>query len=351
MFLEDLITCSICHDVFNDPYILQCTHTFCRACITKWIQEYDWSYTCAKCPLCGLPCSNSAMVRERAFADFIEQIRPRLALLDDTSDHKHGSSSTSARRGPNGTGSRALLQCPYCSTQCKSDNGMKMHIDSMHNFPCTDCKETLSSRSKLRKHGKECSSRCCPHCAEYFQSVRAVTLHIKSKHEHPCGDCKEMCRSAASLQQHMEVCSQRRCPHCSSRCNGARGLAQHIQATHVHNCNWCRQVFTSARGLGQHIRNCPNRHFCDDCQREFNSAHALWQHTRAVHWYQCNDCCSEYFETEADLDRHQYPYQCPHCTLMSKTAFDLNCHIEDDHPARPEPRIPSSYSSSEYSYY
>ncbi|XP_033830151.1 E3 ubiquitin-protein ligase TRIM39-like [Periophthalmus magnuspinnatus] len=45
--LEDLC-CPICHDIFKDPVILNCTHNFCRACV-----ESEWRTKPRKCPLCS----------------------------------------------------------------------------------------------------------------------------------------------------------------------------------------------------------------------------------------------------------------------------------------------------------
>ncbi len=33
--VEDLITCVICHDLFDDPHLLPCSHTYCYKCIDK----------------------------------------------------------------------------------------------------------------------------------------------------------------------------------------------------------------------------------------------------------------------------------------------------------------------------
>ncbi|XP_037622290.1 nuclear factor 7, brain-like [Sebastes umbrosus] len=46
--LEDDFCCSVCHDIFKDPVILSCSHSFCKVCLQSWwtgkhVQE---------CPLC-----------------------------------------------------------------------------------------------------------------------------------------------------------------------------------------------------------------------------------------------------------------------------------------------------------
>ncbi|XP_071387841.1 E3 ubiquitin-protein ligase TRIM39-like [Centroberyx affinis] len=46
---EEDLSCPICHDIFKDPVILTCSHSFCKACLQKWWTEkliHD-------CPLCN----------------------------------------------------------------------------------------------------------------------------------------------------------------------------------------------------------------------------------------------------------------------------------------------------------
>ncbi|XP_019125375.2 zinc-binding protein A33 [Larimichthys crocea] len=46
--LEEDLCCSVCHDIFKDPVILSCSHSFCKVCLQNWWtdkQVHD-------CPLC-----------------------------------------------------------------------------------------------------------------------------------------------------------------------------------------------------------------------------------------------------------------------------------------------------------
>ncbi|NWV21372.1 TRI59 protein, partial [Origma solitaria] len=52
--LEDELTCAICYSIFEDPRVLPCSHTFCRACVQGLVQP---SPECAagrhlSCPSC-----------------------------------------------------------------------------------------------------------------------------------------------------------------------------------------------------------------------------------------------------------------------------------------------------------
>ncbi|CAL9692921.1 unnamed protein product [Knipowitschia caucasica] len=46
--LEEDLTCSICCDLFRDPLLLSCSHSFCRVCLLSW-----WKNKAIKtCPVC-----------------------------------------------------------------------------------------------------------------------------------------------------------------------------------------------------------------------------------------------------------------------------------------------------------
>ncbi|OCT55902.1 tripartite motif-containing protein 59 [Xenopus laevis] len=54
---EDELTCSVCYNIFDDPQILPCSHTFCRNCLEKVIRSSGsglWRISVArlKCPSC-----------------------------------------------------------------------------------------------------------------------------------------------------------------------------------------------------------------------------------------------------------------------------------------------------------
>ncbi|MEQ2171474.1 hypothetical protein GOODEAATRI_011040 [Goodea atripinnis] len=45
---EDDLSCSVCQDIFKDPVVLQCSHSFCKVCLQSWWYEKQVQM----CPLC-----------------------------------------------------------------------------------------------------------------------------------------------------------------------------------------------------------------------------------------------------------------------------------------------------------
>uniref|UniRef100_A0A8P4K9G0 Nuclear factor 7, brain n=1 Tax=Dicentrarchus labrax TaxID=13489 RepID=A0A8P4K9G0_DICLA len=46
--LEEDLCCPVCHEVFRDPVVLSCSHSFCKDCLKSWWKEKQ---TC-ECPVC-----------------------------------------------------------------------------------------------------------------------------------------------------------------------------------------------------------------------------------------------------------------------------------------------------------
>ncbi|XP_053291113.1 E3 ubiquitin-protein ligase TRIM35-like [Pleuronectes platessa] len=46
--LEEDLCCSVCQDVFRDPVILSCSHSFCKDCVKSWWKDKEVK----ECPLC-----------------------------------------------------------------------------------------------------------------------------------------------------------------------------------------------------------------------------------------------------------------------------------------------------------
>ncbi|XP_060932852.1 E3 ubiquitin-protein ligase TRIM35-like [Limanda limanda] len=46
--LEEDLCCPVCHDVFRDPVVLSCSHSFCKDCVESWWKDKEVK----ECPLC-----------------------------------------------------------------------------------------------------------------------------------------------------------------------------------------------------------------------------------------------------------------------------------------------------------
>jgi hypothetical protein len=44
--VKDLITCVICHELFDDPRLMPCSHTYCYKCIDKMATTNEDRFEC-----------------------------------------------------------------------------------------------------------------------------------------------------------------------------------------------------------------------------------------------------------------------------------------------------------------
>ena len=54
MILREQVTCAICNDIYNEPKILSCRHTFCSKCIEEFARLFK-SQEKFRCPECQIP--------------------------------------------------------------------------------------------------------------------------------------------------------------------------------------------------------------------------------------------------------------------------------------------------------
>uniref|UniRef100_A0A8C6SSP0 Tripartite motif-containing protein 35-like n=1 Tax=Neogobius melanostomus TaxID=47308 RepID=A0A8C6SSP0_9GOBI len=48
MLSEEDLSCSVCHEVFKEPVVLSCSHSFCKGCLKSWWREKPTQ----ECPVC-----------------------------------------------------------------------------------------------------------------------------------------------------------------------------------------------------------------------------------------------------------------------------------------------------------
>uniref|UniRef100_UPI003AAE5F84 nuclear factor 7, ovary-like n=1 Tax=Centroberyx gerrardi TaxID=166262 RepID=UPI003AAE5F84 len=65
---EEDLSCPVCHDIFKDPVILSCSHSFCKACLQKWWTEKQIH----DCPVCKRRSSKDEPLRNLALKNLCE---------------------------------------------------------------------------------------------------------------------------------------------------------------------------------------------------------------------------------------------------------------------------------------
>lgn len=87
---EEDLTCPVCCDIFTDPVLLSCSHSFCRTCLKRC-----WETGLRECPVCRRRAQKSSPLSNLALKNICEallQVRNQSAeaVKDKMSCSLHG---------------------------------------------------------------------------------------------------------------------------------------------------------------------------------------------------------------------------------------------------------------------
>ncbi|XP_054616665.1 zinc finger protein RFP isoform X2 [Dunckerocampus dactyliophorus] len=130
---EEDLTCPICHEIFEDPVVLSCSHSFCRRC-----QERCWDARLRECPVCRKKASKSSHFPNLALRNICEAVQARRdmeAVEERMMCHLHRE--------------KYKLFClvdkePICVV-CQCSKAHKTHQCSPVEEAALDCKEKLNA--------------------------------------------------------------------------------------------------------------------------------------------------------------------------------------------------------------
>ncbi|XP_073324049.1 E3 ubiquitin-protein ligase TRIM35-like [Pagrus major] len=66
--VEDDLSCPVCHEVYKDPVVLACSHSFCKDCLQSWWRERQTQ----QCPVCKAKSSTTNPPRNLALKNLCE---------------------------------------------------------------------------------------------------------------------------------------------------------------------------------------------------------------------------------------------------------------------------------------
>ncbi|KAL7826517.1 hypothetical protein AOLI_G00317260 [Acnodon oligacanthus] len=139
--LEDDLSCPVCCDIFKDPVLLPCSHSFCRACLQRF---WDGSSSRA-CPVCRRRASKKSPPSNLALRNLCE------AFLQGQSRKETSKGNLSCGQH----GEKLKLFCvddqqPICVV-CQASRTHRGHDCSPTEEAALDCKDKLSSALKTLK--------------------------------------------------------------------------------------------------------------------------------------------------------------------------------------------------------
>jgi len=198
--LDDITECPICTEVYTDPRVLPCVHTYCLKCIREWSKDKHPGDETLACPLCRkeftLPSNGVEDLPKNVFVANILQMKPLSSVESKTSGCEacFGSGEATEMKV-------ATIYCVECQQKL-----------------CHDCEEDhkkfrVTSRHKIVELGSESLSlklplsTCEKHVDKYLEIycfdcklVICMMCYINTHSKHKCSDVNEI---AGEFQEQM----------------------------------------------------------------------------------------------------------------------------------------------------
>ena len=138
--LEEQLNCSICLDIYDDPKLLQCFHTYCRKCLVKLVvrdQQGDLSLTCPICRQATPVPANGVAGLQSAF-----QTNEFLRIRDRSSIKKRDMAVSLEESKVDAT--------PLTPSTKKTISNCFEHVDKERELYCETCEELICLKCALK---------------------------------------------------------------------------------------------------------------------------------------------------------------------------------------------------------
>ncbi|XP_063758971.1 zinc-binding protein A33 [Eleginops maclovinus] len=166
---EEDLTCPICFDIFTDPVLLPCSHSFCRSCLKRC-----WETGLRECPVCRKRASKASPHTNLALRNVCEallRVRKNSMLVEETMNCiLHGE--------------KLKLFClvdkqPICVV-CQSSKLHKGHGCSPIEEAVLDCKDELALSLKNLQDKNDCLQRIQRTSADMFKFIKSQALETQT---------------------------------------------------------------------------------------------------------------------------------------------------------------------------
>ncbi|XP_048843248.1 zinc-binding protein A33-like isoform X2 [Brienomyrus brachyistius] len=167
-FLEEELCCAVCSDIFKDPVVLKCSHSFCRVCLQKFWE----GKSIRECPLCRRKSSGDDppvnIVLRNVVESYLQQRRVRnVAEKNESRCSLHGEKLLFFCEN------EQELLCVVCHTSRKHRNHQLCPVEETVQDKKEDLRASLVPlNEKLEKFTK------------VKQESEKTAKHIKSQSQH-----------------------------------------------------------------------------------------------------------------------------------------------------------------------
>ena len=183
--IEEQITCSICGDLFTDPEIIPCLHTFCKQCIERNIK--------ASCPLCPRLCRARLPQGGTSVSRTNFSIKRLVEIFGKRKEASKGLTPKEIRCGSCEDMSKtAVMWCIECENSfCGTCNDAHKTLKAVFKSHKTVAIEEFIKNPKVVLSTPEKAENCKIH------SDQPLDLYCNTCNSLTCRDCTLSCKSNA----------------------------------------------------------------------------------------------------------------------------------------------------------
>lgn len=157
--MESHLRCEICGDFFHGPVLLACSHTFCSACVRRFLQSKGAN---GCCPSCKQPCTSRDLVPNRALEQvtllFENSKQELLKRLQGITVPSSATCTSNAERGKIKKMKHTPERMPLMSYSVMRDKEVRKLLDSINiRIPTKNRDEIIQIHKEVGEGGNSCS--------------------------------------------------------------------------------------------------------------------------------------------------------------------------------------------------
>ncbi|XP_066265862.1 tripartite motif-containing protein 3-like [Branchiostoma lanceolatum] len=174
-FDEKFLTCDVCQNIFNNPRVLPCLHTFCSRCLEVWRKRKN-QFTC---PTCRHQVSlQGTDVTSLPLNFYINNLLDFRALQKSEESHNHCQMCESAARVEGTCADCRYLLCKNCITAHGNIPALKDHyIITLDDLKNPSSRQKYTRAQYCPKHTDQRLIYYCLPCTKLVCQTCTTTVH------------------------------------------------------------------------------------------------------------------------------------------------------------------------------
>ncbi|XP_035672068.1 E3 ubiquitin-protein ligase TRIM71-like [Branchiostoma floridae] len=174
-FDEKFLTCPVCEEIYTDPRVLPCLHTYCARCLEKW-RNGESQFTCPTCRhQVRLQGTGVSSLPPNFFINSLLDFR---ALHKSEEDHTHCQMCKSDAKVEGRCADCSFLLCKNCITAHSNTPALKDHyIITLRDLKNPSSRPKYSRAQYCSRHTDQRMTFYCQPCAKLVCRDCTITEH------------------------------------------------------------------------------------------------------------------------------------------------------------------------------